>query len=283
MLISIWIVEINIFGMNPPLIIRFAHQILFIMETTELKAGQLAKIARQRSVAYPSQTIERCLELVTKIKTHFGFVSYTPREAMVDPLGISDSHLQGQLSSCVQYGLLEMKVKEGYKPTALFQKIHKPIPSENPLDGKKECLSSPDLYKALLTEYANSSLPSLEGLSAILSRNHKVTEAASVVAARIFLENLADLELVTLDNILSLNGGYTPYVEVAAQTIQITPETPMLNPPTPQKDLLLDKPEDMLAIPIPLPNGRKGVLYMPDGSASDDFRKASRIIEAYAD
>lgn len=69
-----------------------------------------------------------------------------------------------QLSSCVQYELLELKSNDGYKPSIRYKKIKKPLPSENVNNFYLDCFKAPELYKRLITEVAGRQLPEVAGL-----------------------------------------------------------------------------------------------------------------------
>jgi len=162
------------------------------------------KQSRIRSVAYPSNTIEHCVKLASTIYRLFGNV-FATREAISKKTEISDSHLQTQLSSCVQYGLLELKSNEGYKHTPLFIKIYKPLPSEKREDAVLEAFKNVELYKKIIKEH-NEQILTVNGLAISLFRNFKVSESASNLAAKIFLENANGLGLLNNENIFLIEN-----------------------------------------------------------------------------
>jgi hypothetical protein len=164
------------------------------MDTTEKKSQ------RFRSVAYPSNTIKESVELTRKINQQFGNSTFNKREDIADQLEAGVGTLLTKLSTAVQYGLLEMKSGEGYKPSDLFTRIYKPLNDDERRNSEVECLLNPELYKKLTDHYANKQLPAIGGLAILLYRSYKVSEDASEKAAKVFLENLTELDLIDSDN-----------------------------------------------------------------------------------
>lgn len=158
------------------------------------------KSQRFRSVAYPSYTIRESFDLVKRINQQFGNSNFNTREDIAQELDMSVGNLLMKLSTATQYSLLEMKSKEGYKPSAIFTSIYKPLSDEEKRKAEIECLRSPEIYKKLIDHYTGKQLPAIGGLSILLYRSYKVSEDASAKAAKIFLENLDDLEMVDSEN-----------------------------------------------------------------------------------
>lgn len=220
------------------------------METTNISNPDRIKTPRIRSVAYPSYTAVNCYDLVNRIDKVFTDVVYTPREDISKQLSLSGGALMMQLSSCVQYDLLDLKSKEGYKPTELYKKIKRPLPDENVNDFYIECLQAPELYKKLILDFKDKQLPQVSGLANILDRRYSVKGNASNIAAKIFLKNLEAHGLIDDDNILRFDAAITPFEEV-------TPDSNMVNGPAIQynsKPLLLNQNGDIKKIGTIVPN-----------------------------
>lgn len=160
----------------------------------------------QRSSPYPSYTIEHCIELVKKIYTNFGSGSYyAKREEIAKVLKFSAAYLQTQVSSANQYGLLELKQGEGYKPSPLFLSIHRPLNKDDKSNALITVFESPPLYSALIESFKGQILPTEDPLSNILLHRHNISEGANDKAASIFIENARYLNLLKEDNILVLD------------------------------------------------------------------------------
>ncbi len=254
------------------------------------------KTPRVRSVAYPSFTIPTEVILTGKISKEFTDLVYTPREVISKHLSLSGGSLLMQLSSCVQYGLLTMKSKEGYKPTELYKKINRPLPDENVNDLLKECFQKPELYKKLIIDLKDKQLPTVSGLANILDRKYGVKGNASEIAAKVFYKNLEALDLIR-DNSFSFDRDIES-VEiiddedaVIEQEIEVNPnpnqnqvkEQPPLYLINPPKDHSKNNDDNIgfIEIPIPLKDGRKARLLMPEGYTDEDISKVYKVVNGY--
>jgi len=147
-----------------------------------------------RSQPYPAFTIQYCIEgIVNPIydKTHGGY--YIQRDEIANILNISESNTQLKVSSAVQYGLLDKKQGEGYKPSDLFVNIY--LPTEN--DPEKhnqyliECIRSPKLYKQIFDLIGDSNkVPPISLLQNRLIKDFGIAKNVSRKAASIFIENI---------------------------------------------------------------------------------------------
>ena len=138
--------------------------------------------SKQRSNAYPSYTILDCIELTKNIYTQFGNSSYQTRDKIAKVLNCAPDTLNKKLSSCGQYKLLDLKAKEGYKPTVRFISIHKPLSEDERKQALLDCLKSPKIYATLLEQYSNNFVPNLLELSTNLYRNHSIFVKAADTA-----------------------------------------------------------------------------------------------------
>lgn len=245
------------------------------------------KAPRIRSVAYPSNTISHCKALVTKIHQIFGSTIFTDRKSLSTQLKISESHLQTQLSSCNQYGLLDLKVGEGYKPSNSFTTLYKPLNDEEYKKVQLECFMSPEIYKKIIEHFEGQQLPQEAGLAIILFRKYKIAENASTNAARIFLENVLELGLIK-DGIFSVELIDKPNDDITFVEIEDSLEKTKLLPPINNdnnsnhvKDSFINELSDMPLIPILLEGNRVAHLYMPKGYTNKDFKRVFKVINAY--
>ncbi|HEV3414980.1 MAG TPA: hypothetical protein VG101_21020 [Puia sp.] len=242
-----------------------------------------SKGTRFRSVAYPSHDIKFCVDLTTKINKVFGNLTFTKRESISKELGIGDSSLQTQLSTCVQYGLLDIKLNFGYKPSSQFTKIYKPLPTEDPKTALIECFQRPALYKALIKQYNGADLPMQAGLATVLYRNHKVSEQASEQAAKIFIQNAKALGLLKDSGLFKVpTAGEVEVIEVE----EIPPEK---DTPPATKPILLNPPGQLdknpnpteVKIPVLLDDGGIAQIVLPNGIKRIDLERIGKVIAAY--
>ena len=265
-----------------------AEEIINASTNNTVKA-EAKKIPHIRSVSYPAYPIDSSVVLVTKIDKEFTSTVFTPKDAISKSLGMSGGNFLMQLSSAVQYGLLELKSGEGYKPTELFIKIKKPMPHESVQDALVECVNHPKLYKQLIAEFKEKQLPSEAGLANILDRLYGVKGSAAETAAKIFMKNLKSLGLLTDDSILKM-GSYIAFVESTnssgsndnleninepvTQTVYL-PVPEKINTPTPH-------PIGRRSIPVFLQGeNREATLILPMDFSEDDLKRIIKVLNAY--
>ncbi|WP_422008296.1 hypothetical protein [Roseivirga pacifica] len=167
---------------------------------------QKSRKPSKRSSSYPSDTINKCIDFVSQIyKTH-GDSYFISREEIAKTFNQSAGSLQKRIGTCNQYDLLDLSVGQGYKPSSLFKKIFRPLNSNEVLEGKIECFRSPKLYQSLISLFEGSIVPTLDPLTNRLAREeYGLSDKAAHVAAKIFLENCEDLDLLDNENNLFLN------------------------------------------------------------------------------
>ncbi len=244
------------------------------------------KPARFRSVAYPSNAIQHCVDLTTQIYKSFGNV-YATRDRIAKAVQQNENTLQTQLSSCVQYGLLELKPVEGYKTTPLHTRIYATLPTERKEDALLEAFSHPELYKKVIKENNNKILTP-NGLSIILFRNYKVAEIASKIAAKIFFENATALGLVNAYGLFSVDKGIAQESEPTEVVEEHRPpnnnsqqqeqaEVIYLPPSSNDKS---NKKFDSPPIPIFMDDGSVAELYLPKGFNKPDIERVIKVLRA---
>lgn len=256
--------------------------------------AETTKQTRFRSVAYPSYTIAYCVELTKKINTHFGAYTFTSREDISKELQIPVGTLLMQLSSATQYNLLEMKSKEGYKPTDIFKKIYKPLNETEKKTAEIQALISPPLYLGLIEKFRGKQLPAVGGLAILLYRNYKVAEDASSKAARIFLENLEHLKVIDEENVLrddfniidddplskAVDEGYTGTVYNGNQLdYNQQPKNEL-----PKNDTVIDVTSQLVdapAIPIFFEDGTIGKVLLPMNFTDKHLDRVIKVLSVY--
>jgi len=250
------------------------------MDTIEKKSQ------RFRSVAYPSYTITDSVELTRKVNQLFGNSSYNKREDIAQQLEMSVGNLVMKLSTANQYGLLEMKSKEGYKPTDLFTSVYRPLSDEEKKKSELECLYRPELYGKLLDHYKGKQLPAIGGLSILLYRSYKVSEEASSRAAKVFLDNLNELGFVDDDNRLKIdfiNNG----TDNEKDSTNVLPAIPAASKPLVKysdnvSHITSYIPDGAPPIPIFLKGeNRIAKLLLPADFTDEDIEYIKKVIDVY--
>lgn len=256
---------------------------------------KLDKRPRIRSVAYPSYTLESSVKIGTKINGEFSSLNFIPIDAISKFIGLSGGAFLMQLSSCVQYGLLQLKKREGYKPTELLNNIIKPLPNENVDDSLLQCLMKPELYKKLFHDFKDKQLPSESGLANTLDRLYSVKGNGAKLAAKVFLKNITTAKLVSPSNELKISS-YIPFVELNEiensdeeddnslgvkihQTfLPVTNET---TTKTTTPNQYLKDNNEFKEIPIFLSNKREAKVMLPIDFSDDDLNRIVKILSAY--
>jgi hypothetical protein len=158
------------------------------MEDSEIKKP------RQRSKEYPLFTQKSCIEFTETINLKLGN-RFCSGDQLSKTFGKSITSLGSKLSSCKQYDLLELKKGDGYKPTDIFFKITRGRTEEDRFSAKILSLKNPTIYNDLIEKFSGIILPT--DLPSIFYWDYKITEGAKDSAAKIFLENLQDLNLIS--------------------------------------------------------------------------------------
>jgi hypothetical protein len=259
-----------------------------ILSTPET-GGKSSKRSRHRSSPYPSYTIESSVNFTHKVDDEFSDIDFTPVKDISETLGSSGGAFLQQLSSCVQYGLLEIKSKVGYKPSGHFRKIKKPLPTENLNDLLIECLQRPALYKRLLNDLREKQIPSEKGLANTLDRNYAIKGNAANLAAKVFLKNVIALGLLTQDKVLKLDAAYIPFEEteeeeISGEIINDKQEQPQLfslpehHKQVEEKILPVNKTRE---IPVFLQGeNREAKLILPTDFTEDDLKRIIKVLNA---
>lgn len=158
---------------------------------------------KQRSAAYPSYTILDSLGFSERIYKNYGTNYRATREEIADALNYSVGSMTQKVSAAVQYGLLDMKSKEGYQVTDLFVKWYRPISEESKNQALVEAFKNPSLYIDLIDVFEGHVLPPVKPLASILLQKHSISEKACDKAAEIFEENANIISALSKERVLS--------------------------------------------------------------------------------
>lgn len=255
------------------------------------------KAPRVRSSSYPSYTIEHCVAFTARVEKEYSSVRFVPKEDLSEALNLSGGSFLTQLSSCVQYGLLDLKSGEGYRPSELFKKIKRPLEGENVNDFLIECFKKPELYKKIIAEYSDRQLPSESGLANLLDRSFSIKGQAADSAAKVFMKNLSALGLVDEGNILRIES-YIPFVEAGAETKNNTPSGEPADEIKQNNALMVqskavngaesasekgekDQSLETIEIPVYFKDKRKATLIIPKDFSDEDMKRVVRVLSAY--
>ena len=161
----------------------------------------------KRSASHPVYSIKYCLDLVELIYKNFGSNYYAKRNELAEIFEQSAATLQQRVGSSVQYGLLDLVPKEGYKVSDLFTRYHRPSPPEKE-ERRKVLLTAfknPTVYSKLIEQFEGDILPAQKALSNILFQHFNISDRACEKAAEVFYDNVVFLDLIGVDNVFRLN------------------------------------------------------------------------------
>lgn len=154
---------------------------------------KIPKKKQQRSTAYPSISLESALEATALLREKLGQGPYS-RESAANAWG---NKLTGasamKIATLVHFGLLR---REGnaYYQSDLATKILIYTNEAEKLEGMREAVQQPKLYKQLIENFKGQALPTM--LESILIRQFGITERVSKEAASVFRKSLEHAQLL---------------------------------------------------------------------------------------
>ncbi|MEM8568038.1 MAG: hypothetical protein AAGF85_16365, partial [Bacteroidota bacterium] len=147
----------------------------------------------ERSNSYPAYTLNACVSFAQEIYNSLGKTDYASPELISDSVfKKAYTTLKQKFSSSVQYGLLDLKKRQGYRVTSLFISIAHPINQGEDYRSRKEAIKCPPLYKKLIDKYDGQILPNAVGLESIFIRDYGISKSAAKKAVEVFFSNCSD-------------------------------------------------------------------------------------------
>lgn len=159
-----------------------------------------SETTKQQQSSWPSETILSSIDLVDKIVSEKGGAKPANRKEIAIITGKAEATLVMKLSSCVQYGVLENRFGHGYVPGLFYEKYNSPVFDSDKQIVLLKMFANPELYKKLINEYNGKSLPNEAGLANHLKSDFGLNPNSSIKAAKIFLENCRDLNIIDSGN-----------------------------------------------------------------------------------
>lgn len=236
----------------------------------------------EKSKLYPAYTLNESIELIEKIKDLPLKlpVSYDTLAGRYGLKSSSTKSLLYRISSAKQFGLITTS-GSAVKLTDIGKKILFPQDATETRNLKKQCFQQPILYQNLIKIYENKGLPSQSTLENVLLRDHGIAQSSKAVAAKVFLDTIAELDLAPtgvltleeeIDYAPSSNGHYSENISTEdtpneskdnSQFFDTETNTPIA------KSLPADT-NDYEQLVIPLGNKRKAIINMPSDADADE-------------
>ena len=249
---------------------------------SDLENAEKKRANYDKSKLYPANTLNESIELIEKIRDMpiRNPVSY---EVLAKKFGLtsaSTKSLKYRISSAKQFGLITTS-GNAVKITEIGKKILFPQDSNETAQLKKICFQQPVLYQNLIKIYLNKALPNQSTLENLLLRDHGIAQSSKAIAAKVFLETIAELDLaptgvLTFDDetdYATSSNGYNAEKNIADdatsesnddnQSLDTEIKTPI------SKSVPLET-NDYEQLVIPLGNKRKAIINMPSDAVADE-------------
>jgi len=237
------------------------------------------KKPRERSKEYPQFTQKFCIEFTETINSKLGN-RFSTAEQIAKTFNKAVTSIGSHLSSCKQYDLLELKKGQGYKPTEYFFKITRGKTEEDKRDALIQSLKSPSIYEDIIEKFSGQDIPS--DLASIFYWDYSIKEGAKDAAAKIFTENLQNLNLISDEGKLTVSksiiedGVATPATPIVSPPVGVTPPTVIPTVTLPPSSG--NKKSD-----IKVSTGRFVTLEFPFDITSDEIDRLIKNLELWKD
>jgi hypothetical protein len=195
-------------------------------ETTTEKQG------RERSKAYPGANLEDCAEHVRQIKINLG-KGVHDRDSLAKAMGYDKATgtVNPKIAALVHFGFLQ-RAQGGYALTPNAAHVTDPVNDDEKKDELRAAFIRPTLYQELVEKFAAEGQIPVQ-LATHLHRFHGITDAASTVAADIFLESGRFAGVLDNDGKILINGAPSANGsgEKSESTVQVLPASKQSVPP----------------------------------------------------
>lgn len=218
---------------------------------SEVNGTETDKGEKQIQTSYPSEEIMPSITLVKQIVTAKGEINPISKKDISIITEKAEATLAMKLSTCVQYGLLKLSFGKGYLPGENYHKYT----YEDQARALLVTFSSPPLYKKLIADLNGKMLPNEKDFAQHLKNNYGLNPNSSVKAAKVFLDNARNLNLIDSNNRLKFiikEGESKPNGLDDGNTPPFT-SPPAYTPPPPA--------ENLFRLPIQLPGEGNRVVY----------------------
>lgn len=216
-------------------------------------------------VAYPVETLDNILNTAQALVSEHGSGRPITKEEIGKSIGKSWKALSQYFSTFVQYGVFNIVHGKGYVPTDLYKRYVNWVHEGDQDKCKMEMIRKPSLYSKIFDNLTDHTLPTDSKRFAHLLKEepYKLSEFGAVTAAKVFLDNAKNLNLLDSHNNLKAHNS-----ENGAPKAKEEPKHD--TPPLPKKE----EPE-LFELPIPLGGTRKAYIRYP---LSDLKKKDIKII-----
>lgn len=147
------------------------------------------KKVKPRSRLYPRYDLEEAIRFMQCVHNLGG--SKVSNQAVASEVGkaLNNSGFIGRVSSAKQFGLLNQESGK-LSETSLAKEIFVPRSEVEKAKAVKQALSTPDLYKEILTDFAGKALPEQSALANRLFHDYRMAENAKDEASKNFIRSV---------------------------------------------------------------------------------------------
>ncbi len=157
-------------------------------ENKSNEENQVEKQTKLRSRLYPRYDLEDAIKFVQSIHKLGG--NRVSNQAVAVEVGkaVNNSGFTGRVSSAKQFGLLNQEAGK-LSESSLAKEILVPRSESEKAESIKRALSSPDLYKEIISDFAGKILPDQSTLANRLFHDYRIEEVAKDNAAKNFIRS----------------------------------------------------------------------------------------------
>jgi len=229
----------------------------------------------------PGLSLRSAMAEVQKVYDRYSHSTFT-RGEMASALGMSSGSgaFWGKSATLGMYGLIE-DIGNGMRVSSLFKALFQ-APQGSP-EMKRNAMSAigkPSVFSNLLKQFGQR-IPDEGAIALRLEMQGGFNRDRAQEVASAFRSSLADYELIDgSGNLLPVRDGGAPASERDEEGEEDDDQGEIATPAA--KTPTLPTGPGMSRVEVPLANGRKAIIAMPDDVSEADTRKICAILTAYA-
>jgi hypothetical protein len=247
----------------------------FAMKQLSSQPSMKPNLAKGRSRAYPTISLESVIDFIGKIREQRNYTEFTRQEfAVSQGLKQPSGAMNSSFSAAVQYGLLDSQ-RDKTRLTDLARRILDPEDDDTKYVALMEAFATPDLHREILEKYAGQKLPKALGnvLLASFGIHAKVKESC----ANLFLKSahyakMFDADGTLITHMSNHDDGTYENEDLTNQP----PQTRSAGQPHPTRQSISTAPGQHHD--IVLPGGRKAVLILPEDLHTQDMKVLNAFV-----
>ena len=242
-------------------------------------------MSREKSVLYPSSTWEECEELIKKIDTYNGKVSY---DTVAQDYGLKNASAKSfayKLSTAKQFGLIKTTGGSVVELTELAKNYLYPINGYVQSEIKMQCFQKPPLYIKLIERFNGKAIPNENQLANLLMQSFGIVKTVKDAAAKCFIINAEQMGAY-INGVLScgIDSGFSKplndNIDVSIQKNDEEPKEQIEQLPTETEPISKGKLEkEYIQQNYETENGKLAQIIIPKDATSDDLAAISDMLQ----